>query len=72
MIKYRLREQGIDVVDTVLSNRKLTTKQVKEILTPNRNYEEQSSNYKNMDRAVQRFQQAIREGETIATLVDED
>lgn len=72
MIKYKLKNQGIDVIDTILSNRNLTTENIRKLLSPSKKYEEDASNYKNIDRAVQRYQQAIREGETIATLVDED
>lgn len=72
MIEYRLKEQGIDIVDTVLSNRKLDLSTVDKILCVNKDNEELGTNYKNMNKAVQRYKKAIREGETIATLVDED
>ncbi|MGL5765008.1 MAG: DHH family phosphoesterase [Sarcina sp.] len=72
MIKYKVREQGIDIVDTVFTNRNITQQKAKEILSSTRDNEECASNYKNMDKAVERYQKAIRKGETIATLVDED
>lgn len=72
MIEYRLKEQGIDIVDTVLTNRKLDLSIVDKILCANKDNEELGTNYKNMDKAVQRYKKALKEGETIATLVDED
>lgn len=72
MIEYNLKEQGIDILDTVLTNRGLTISQIKDMLSPRKEFEEPSANYKDMDRAIERLALAIKQGEKIATLVDED
>lgn len=72
MIKYRLKEQGIDVVDTVLTNRRLTSQEVKEILDANNSSVESGLNYKNMDVAIDLLLDSISKNLKIATLVDND
>ena len=72
MIKYRLKEQGIDIVDTVLTNRGLTVQQVKSILKPDSSVIESPYALKNMDKAVKKVVQAIRENKSIVIPIDSD
>ena len=72
MIKYRLKEQGIDVVDTVLTNRGLTAQQVKNMLNPDPSVVESPLALKNMDKAVKKIIQAIAEGKLIVIPIDSD
>lgn len=72
MIKYRLKEQGIDIVDTVLTNRGLTEQQVKSILKPDSSVIESPYTLKNMDKAVKKVVQAIRENKSIVIPIDSD
>lgn len=73
MINYKLKEQGIDVVDTVLTNRGLTAQQVEAILNPNHlEVIESPMLLKNMDKAIEKVTQAIKEGKLIVIPVDSD
>ena len=72
MIQYKLKRQGIDVIDTILTNRDLTIEAINEILQPKADNIESSLNYKNIDRARERYLLAIKNNENIATLVDVD
>lgn len=72
MIKYRLKEQGIDVVDTVLTNRGLTASQVEKILNPNDDVVEHPYLLKNMKMAVNKTMEAIKNNKKIVIPIDSD
>lgn len=72
MIRYRLKEQGIDVVDTVLTNRGLTSVQVSKILNPSMEIVESPYTLKNMQQAVDKLFITMRENKTIVIPIDSD
>lgn len=72
MIKFRLKEEGIDIIDTVLTNRGLDFKSVKSLLNPDMACIESPMLFTNMDKAVKYVLKAIEEGRLIAIPIDSD
>lgn len=72
MIKFRLKEEGIDIIDTVLTNRGLDFKSVKNILNPDMACIESPMLFTNMDKAVKYVLKAIEEGRLIVIPIDSD
>lgn len=73
MIRYRLKEQGIDVVDTVLTNRGLTTTQINNILNPNEcEVVESPYSLTNMKKAIEMVITATKNEKRIAIPIDSD
>ena len=74
MFKYNLKNQGIDVVDTVLSNRGLTFEDADKIINPNK-YGYKLLNpftFKNMLGAVEVLESSVNDNLKIGILVDSD
>lgn len=72
MINYKLKEQGIDIVDTVLTNRGLTAEDVEVLLNPSKDSEESPLTFKNMSKAITKVIKAIAEGKLIVIPIDSD
>ena len=74
MFKYNLKNQGIDVVDTVLSNRGLTFEDADKIINPNK-YGYKLLNpftFKNMLGAVEVLESSVNDKLKIGILIDSD
>lgn len=72
MIEYRLKEQGIDIVDTVLTNRGLTIESAEKLKNPVSSYIESPMLLKNMEKAVNKVVQAMKENKRIVIPIDSD
>lgn len=72
MIKYKLKEQGIDVIDTILTNRNLTMCQVKELLNPKESMQHDGMVMKNMGEGLNLLHNAIISHMNIGIVCDPD
>lgn len=74
MFKYNLKKQGIDIIDTILSNRDLTFEEANKIINPE-NYGHKILNpytFKNMLSAVEVLEGSIKRNFKIGILIDSD
>ena len=73
MFNYTLKEQGIDIVDTVLSNRSLTMKDANLIMNATfEDYNLEVSDLKNVDKAAKMLNNALDKCFKIGILIDSD
>jgi len=73
MFNYTLKKQGTDIVNTVLSNRNLTLEDAKIITGATlENYRVEACNFKNIDKAAEMLNNAIKNHFKIGILIDSD
>ena len=73
MFTYTLKNKGIDIVDTVLTNRGLTLEEAKSIISSNFEDNRLSAcDLKNIDKAAEMFDNAIKRNVKIGILIDSD
>ena len=73
MFNYTLKNQGADIIDTVLTNRNLTLEEAKSIISASiENDRVEAYKLKNIDRAAELFDNAIKNHFKIGILIDSD
>ncbi len=73
MFNYTLKNQGMDIVDTVLTNRNLTLKEAYSIMNATFNdCSGNTSQLKNIDKAIEMLNNAIKKRFKIGILIDSD
>ena len=73
MFNYTLKKQGTDIIDTVLTNRNLTLEEANSIMNATlENYRVEACNLKNIDKAAEIFNKAIKNHFKIGILIDSD
>lgn len=71
MFNYTLKNQGADIIDTVLTNRNLTLEEAKSIISASiENDRVEAYKLKNIDRAAELFDNAIKNHFKIGILID--
>ena len=73
MFNYTLKKQGTDIIDTVLTNRNLTLEEANSIMNATlEKYRVEACNLKNIDKAAEIFNNAIKNYFKIGILIDSD